>query len=88
MSMMGTRGASRAWSAHIMTLGPVARCDELADDINAVTQLNKNAHRLNLRQKHAIRNGCPSCPDHQLIGTMKPCSFPNILMKTLTIKDE
>lgn len=60
MSMVRTRSASRTWPAHIMALGPVARCDELTDDINAVTQLNKNAHRLNLRQKHAIRNGCPS----------------------------
>lgn len=34
-----------------MALGPVAWCDEFTDDVNAITQLKKNGHRLYLRRK-------------------------------------
>lgn len=34
-----------------MALGPVTRCDELTDDVNAVTQLDNDIHRL-----HPIKN--------------------------------
>lgn len=86
ISMVRARSASWPWAAHVVALRPVAGCDELTDDINTVTQLNKNAHRLNLRQKtrsSELMSAMP-CPT----GLMKRFSFPNILMKTLTIKDE
>jgi hypothetical protein len=67
-----------------MALGPVAWCDEFTNNINAVTQLNYNVHRLHLSTKLLFEDDAR----RNLLGLVKQLMFPNILMKTLTIKDE